>query len=192
MFDDPVQAMDDAHHESFLQTVVPSLLDDYGLQVLVLTHIQNTADRLRELNYGRNPTYYRLDTLAADGPKISEYVVLRDELKHIRALAQGPQTDRNLAVDRLRVACEYVIREAHMKFAGASIPVGKKNPSEMLESFRKLPGMSQNHYAWLKDTVGWSDPAHHTDPNWQVPESAAIEAHISRLHDLMKQLSLKT
>ncbi len=39
VFDDPVQAMDDDHHESFIVNVVPHLIDHVGCQVIVLTHI---------------------------------------------------------------------------------------------------------------------------------------------------------
>jgi wobble nucleotide-excising tRNase len=43
LFDDPIQSMDDEHTESFKKTIVKDLLDR-GLQVIVLTHMDNFAE----------------------------------------------------------------------------------------------------------------------------------------------------
>ncbi|HLF88939.1 MAG TPA: hypothetical protein VI451_08355, partial [Anaerolineales bacterium] len=55
-------------------------------------------------------------------PDLSEYVILRDELKQTRALAQANENSRKLAVDRVRVLCEHVMREAHIKINNCEMP----------------------------------------------------------------------
>ena len=81
LFDDPVQAMDDDHHESFLLRVVPELLAKHHFQVIILTHLKETADRLRDINFASSFVYYRFDKLKASGPVITEHIVLGDDMK---------------------------------------------------------------------------------------------------------------
>ncbi|MBI4738251.1 AAA family ATPase [Candidatus Woesearchaeota archaeon] len=111
LFDDPVQAMDDDHHESFLVNVVPELKIKHSFQVIVLTHLKDTADRLRDRNFTGNFMYYRFDKLQATGPIIVEHLVLGDDMKKIRNFAQGNDDNREMAVDRIRVLCENIMRE---------------------------------------------------------------------------------
>jgi DNA repair exonuclease SbcCD ATPase subunit len=193
MFDDPVQAMDDDHHESFLVSVMPALLDEHRLQVIVLTHLEPTANRLRNLNYSRNPLCYRFDKLRADGPQIKDYVPLRDELKAIRERSQMGEEERKWAVDRIRVLAEHVIRESYMKVNQTEVPpeYAKATARQLLGLFRGIPGVTENQCKGLEDTIEWSDPSHHTDPDWQIPSSANINPHIDRLYTIINQLGLQ-
>ena len=191
VFDDPVQAMDDEHHEAFLIKVVPELLDDFGRQVIVLTHLQHTADRLRNLNYDRCPLYYKFDKLQIDGPQLSEYIQLKEELRSVRALASGNEQNRKLAVDRVRILCETIMREAHIKLVHTEMPDRYRDGNSMLSQFRNLPGIDAKTSQGLADSIGWSDPSHHTDPTWQVPEMGSINIHVDRLFGIINKLELQ-
>jgi hypothetical protein len=192
VFDDPVQAMDDEHHESFLIKVMPELLNNRDRQVIILTHLRGTADRLRNLNYERTPLYYKFDKLTQSGPKIKEYVVFKDEIDQVRDLAEGNEESRKLAVDRIRVLCEVIMREAHIHITGTIMPDSAQNPRQMFQVFRKMPGVSVGNAKNLEDAIGWADKAHHTDPKWQVPESDDIKMHLERLQSIISVLGLRS
>ena len=192
VFDDPVQAMDDEHHESFLMKVVPELLGNRNRQVIVLTHLKPTADRLRSLNYERSPIFYKFDKLTSSGPRIKEHIVFKDEIDQIRDLSGGDEENRKLAVDRIRVLCEIIMREAHIKINNNSMPDNLQNPRQMFQAFRKLNGVTVGHAKNLEDTIGWSDKSHHTDTTWQVPNGVDIELHIERLQSIIGSLGLRS
>ncbi|MFC2054332.1 AAA family ATPase [Chloroflexota bacterium] len=191
VFDDPVQAMDDDHHEAFLLKVVPELLDDFDRQVIVLTHLKHTADRLRNLNYDRCPLYYKFDNLQPGGPQISEYIQLKEELRAVRSLAAGNEDNRKLAVDRVRPICETIMREAHIKIVHSEMPDRYRDGRSMLSQFRILPGIDTRSCQNLADSIGWSDPSHHTDPTWQVPDTGSINLHVDRLYSIINNLDLR-
>ncbi len=191
LFDDPVQAMDDDHHEAFLLKVVPELIHTCGFQVIVLTHLKETADKLRDNNFSSDFTYYRFDKLQASGPEIAEYIVLSDDLKKIRTLAQGNDDSRQMAVDRVRVLCENIMREAYLHHMGSRMPVGRGTASAMIPYFAKIPSVKPTMVADIQDTINWSNPAHHTQPGYVIPCAANITPHIERLQRLVDTLGLK-
>jgi hypothetical protein len=192
VFDDPVQSMDDEHHESFLLKVVPEILDAHHLQVIVLTHLKDTAERMRNLHLERDPLYYRCDKLKQTGPQVTEYFPVTHELKRIRDLAIGNDDERVLAVDRIRVLCELVIRHGYVEATRREIPADYRRATgrQMLPLLRSIPGVTAKLKAQVEDTIEWSDPSHHTDPGWQPPASGQIKPHIDRLSSIISQLGL--
>jgi hypothetical protein len=191
LFDDPVQAMDDEHHESFLLRVVPELMDRHSFQIIILTHLKDTADRLRDNNYTRDYAYYRFDKLRPTGPVVVEHIVLADDMRKIRDLAKGNDDNRQMAVDRIRVLCESIMREAYLRHNGARMPVATGTVSAMIPFFAKVPNVTPAMVGELKDTVSWSNPAHHTQPGYTVPAISNINPHIERLQKIINALGLK-
>ena len=191
VFDDPVQAMDDDHHESFLVNVIPQLLDVAKSQVIVLTHVRETADRLRDLYYTRDYIYYNFDKLHVTGPVISENIVLSDDMKKVRLMAEGNDALREVAVDRIRVVCERIMREAFFLATGSRMPVPQGTARAMLPFFGQVPGVTPQMVTDIHDTITWSNPAHHTQPGYSPPTSTNIRPHIERLHRMIKDLGLK-
>lgn len=193
VFDDPVQSFDDEHHESFLTTVIPKLIDEHGLQVIVLTHMPQDARRLYSLNYDRSPLFYVFDQLTADGVQVRKSLNLKEELRACRKKAESSdQQERTFAVDRLRVLSEHFVREAHLKIKGTPMPseYSAARPSELLRLFGCLPGVSDSHCRQLKDVIEYCDPAHHSSQDWQTPVSSNIIPHINRLSTLINQFKL--
>lgn len=192
LFDDPVQAMDDDHHESFLLRVVPELLDINHVQLIVLTHLVETANRLREGNFTRDFTYYRLDKLRPSGPVIVENVLLSDDMNRIRTLAEGNDAVREVAVDRIRVACENIMREAYLRHNMMRMPVASGTWHQMMPYFIAIPAVTAAVVTELQDTINWSNPAHHTQQGYIVPSRANIFPHIERLQRIINGLGLKS
>lgn len=187
-FDDPVQAMDDDHHDSFLETVLPELLDNYQSQVVVLTHIDKTAKRIRTLNVDKNYYFYRFEKLQPTGPVIREDQFIKDLETQISNLSFGDESERALAVDRIRVLSELIMREACLKNSIITKP--NATASNLLKEFRKLQDVSAKQANKLQDTIRWSDPAHHTDQTWTIPPKEEIDTHISRLKSFIIRLKL--
>lgn len=190
-FDDPVQAMDDDHHESFLVNIVPEL-KKHGFQIIILTHIKETADRLREINYTSDFAYFRFDKLQATGPVVVEHAILSNDIKKIKQFAQGNEENREMAVDRIRVLCENIIREAYLKSFSIRIPVphNRATASSLMPFFTKTPNVTPAIVTELQDTITWSNPAHHTQPGYTIPNESNIKPHIERLERIIKTLGL--
>ncbi len=191
LFDDPVQAMDDDHHESFLLKVIPELMVKHDFEVIVLTHLKETADRLQDINLTGNFTYYRFDKLQVTGPVIVEHIILSDDLKKIRQLAQGNDDNREMAVDRIRVLCENIMREAYLRKNGFRMSVASGPASTMIPHFAQVPSVTSTMVIEIQDTIKWSNPAHHTQPGYVVPSATNINPHIDRLQKMINELGLK-
>lgn len=193
LFDDPVQSMDDEHTESFILDIVPYLIEGEGVQVVVLTHLTAIADRLHEEHYHLRHLYYHFDSLSADGVRLSESYVIQDEIRRIKELmASDNEACRALAVDRIRVLCEHIMRGAYLQEHGKPLPedYAVATASQLLIPFSKLACVSPRKKQGIKATVKWSDPAHHTDKTWQVPSTSNIEPHLHRLEKITKDLGL--
>jgi hypothetical protein len=192
MLDDPVQAMDDDHAEAFIADIVPHLMDDHGKQIIVLSHVKRVTDRLRELNQNRRTRLYHLETFDRAGPTITEQIRLRMLLSEIKGAARGNESNREYAVDRLRVLIEHFVREAHLQITGQPAPsrFDRSNASQLLPLFQTLSGTTQQEHAGLRDTVGFCDPAHHTEVGYSTPLTSNIQPHIDRLETLLNKYNL--
>nr|WP_294564224.1 AAA family ATPase [uncultured Rhodopila sp.] len=194
VLDDPVQAMDDDHAEAFLSTMVPYLIDGCGKQVIVLSHVQNITDRLQTINLSRPHRYFHLDNYAQTGPVVTEQARIAKMLAHIKGCAQGNVGNREHAVDRLRVLIELLIRELHLIKVGTPAPGKYDNATtgELLKLFRTIPGTTPQEHGALADTVGFADPAHHSQVGYSTPLATAINPHIDRVSGLLRRYGLLT
>ena len=192
VLDDPVQAMDDDHAESFLSTMIPHLIDTCGKQVIVLSHIQSITDRLQSLNLSRPLRYFHLDNYGQTGPIVTEQARIAKMLAHIKECAKGNVQNREHAVDRLRVLIELLIRELHLLRVGAPAPARYNNETtrELLKLFRTIPGTTPQEHSSLADTVGFADPAHHSQVGYSTPLAIAINPHVDRVSGLLKRYGL--
>jgi wobble nucleotide-excising tRNase len=192
MLDDPVQSMDDDHAEAFIADIVPHLMDDHGKQVLILSHVKRVTDRLRDLHQNRLTRVYHLDTFDSIGPTITEQIRLRMLLAEIKGAARGNESNREYAVDRIRVLVEHLIREMHLQITGQPAPprFDRANASQLLPLFQTLAGTTQQEHAGLRDTIGFCDPAHHTEVGYSVPLTSNIQPHIDRMEGLLNKYRL--
>lgn len=192
VIDDPVQSMDEDHCESFIINVIPRLLDTHGCQVFVFSHLQAITDRIRETNCARNLQYYRIEDYQQTGPVVCPHVPLKREFAELRQLARGNEQNRELAVDRLRVVTERLIRELHLLKTGTPLDPQYSNADarRLLKVFQALTGTTPPEYQGLHDTIKFADPAHHTEVGWQVPTQQQIEPHIQRLQQIANRHGL--
>jgi hypothetical protein len=58
--------------------------------------------------------------------------------------------------------------------------------------FRTIPGTTPQEHGGLADTVGFSDPAHHSQIGYSTPLATAITPHIDRVAGLLKKYGLLT
>jgi DNA repair exonuclease SbcCD ATPase subunit len=193
LLDDPVQSMDDDHIEAFIADVVPHLLDDHGKQLIVLSHVKRITERLRELNAARPLKLFHYDSYERGGPAITEQVALQKLLSEIKGASRGNEENRSYAVDRIRVLTEYFIRELHLGVMGVPAPsprYDRATAKDLLPLFQAITGTTPAELAGLRDTVQFSDPAHHTEVGYAVPIRANIQPHIDRLENLMRKYGL--
>jgi hypothetical protein len=192
VLDDPIQSMDDDHCEAFMDSVLPHLMDDQGKQVILLSHVRNIIDRTAAVNVSRAMQVYHFDKYDKIGPVITAQSNLAKMVAEIRAYADGNESHRDIAVDRLRVLVEQFIRELHLSVVGSPAPVEYDNAttSDLVKLFRQIPGTTPDECARLKDTVGFADPAHHSEVGYTVPQKTNIQPHIQRLVTLMRKYGL--
>lgn len=189
MLDDPVQSMDDDHAEAFMANVVPRLLDTNGKQVIILSHVKFITQRLRALNQHRDHRLLHLESYDRNGPTVVEQAEIHRRLAEIKGGAKGNESNRETAVDRMRVLVEHVIREIHLKLTGQPVPAkyDRATPDDLLQLFRTIPGTTQQEYAGLKDTVGFCDPAHHSEVGYSAPQQTKIMPHIDRIEQIARK-----
>lgn len=189
LLDDPVQSMDDDHAEAFISDIVPHLLNDHGKQVIVLSHVRRIVERLRELNANRTARLYHLDAFDQVGPTVTEQIKLKMLLSEIRGAARGNEANREYAVDRIRVLAEQFIREVHLRIVGTPAPAqfDRATASQLLPLFQTIAGTTTQEHVGLRDTVGFCDPAHHTQVGYSVPLTTNIQPHIDRLDSLIRK-----
>lgn len=192
ILDDPVQSMDDDHAEAFLAGMIPHLMDTAGKQIILLSHVLRITDRLRGLHLDRSLRHYHLDNYLQSGPIVIEQTRIARQLAHIKACAKGNDENRGLAVDRLRVLIETLIRELHLKRTGAPLASAYDNasPGALLAAFRAIEGTTPQEHSALSDSVGFCDPAHHTEVGYTTPLSTAINPHIDRVERLLKHFGM--
>lgn len=192
LLDDPVQAMDDDHAEAFIAQVIPHLLDEHGKQVVVLSHVRSVTDKLRALNLHRSAQLFHYENYLQTGPVIVLQARLQQQLAEIKGAASGNEANRQYAVDRLRVLVEEFVRELHLVKTGSLPPAAYDSASSgpLLALFRSIPGTTPEDHAGMKDTVGFCDPAHHSQAGYAPPQRTAIQPHIDRISGLIKKYGL--
>jgi len=192
--DCPVQSMDDDHSESFLASFVPHLIDNCGKQVIVLSHVERITDRLRELNVGTPLRHYHLSQFLHSGPILVEQNRIAKTLSQIKTWSQGNNDNRESAMERLRELIELFIRELYLREKGVPISseYDKANPRTLLGIFRTLTLTTVQENAGLDDSIGFTDPSHHTEVGYTTPVSTRIAPHINRVENLLRKYALLT
>ena len=192
LLDDPVQAMDDDHAEAFIANIVPHLLDETSKQVVVMSHVKHVVDKLRALNLDRNMRHYHYENFLVGGPVIVTQLRLQQALAEIKGAARGNEKNREFAVDRLRVLVESLVRELYLMKNGKEVPASfdTANSGQLAELFRTISDTDPKEHAGMKDTIRFSDPAHHTQAGYSVPVQSNIQPHVDRVEGLMKKYKL--
>jgi energy-coupling factor transporter ATP-binding protein EcfA2 len=194
LLDDPVQAMDDDHTEAFIAQVVPHLLDKQGKQIVVLSHVKNVIDKLRNLNIERDIRHYHFENFELGGPVIVRHLRIQQMLAEIKGATNGNEANRNFAVDRLRVLIEAFVRELYLQRSGHPAPIrfDEANSDALADLFRSIPGTEPAEHAGMKDTIRFCHPAHHTQVDYSVPLKSNIQPHIDRIVGLIRKYDLIT
>ena len=192
VLDDPVQSMDDDHSEAFILSLIPHLLETCGKQIIVLSHVERITNRLRELHVDRQIRHYHLSQFLQSGPIFIAQNRTAKTLGQIKSWLQGNDDNRELAVERLRELIEYFIRELYLRTAGVAMPTqyDKANPRELLKVFRSLSLTTAQENVGLDDSIGFTDPSHHTEVGYTTPVSTRISPHVSRIENLIKKYAL--
>ena len=192
VFDDPVQTMDDDHTENFIAKVIPSLIDGYRKQVVVLSHAKSFIDRLEKHNSTRSTKHYRFDNYDQHGPQISLHVPFKQALRSIEFSMNGDENERKNATKQLRELAESIMIEIY------DIKKNRYSPERhdrgglqgLLKAFSELPGISEYEVNDLRDTINFSNPAHHANPDDATPVKSNIQPHYDRLKRMIDKYDL--
>jgi len=180
VLDDPVQSMDDDHVESLCRNVIDRLLNERNVQLVVSSHMRELTDKINDIYYHRLPLYQRFSDIQRSGPAITDNETIEDCLDRAKSFAGGNEDSRRLAVDIIRRATEKLIR-AVCRRKQQEMPPVDATAKQMLPNFQRCPDVKMKYVNTLRDTIEFSNPAHHEDPQWSVPKKSAIQSHISTL-----------
>lgn len=186
ILDDPVQSMDDDHSEALIRDVIGNLVDIEGVQTIILTHTEELSDRIWKINYEKRLqlSYLRFSNMDKSGPTLRGKKSLLDELKKVKGLAKGNEKSRELAVDRLRIATERLIRLI-CESQGRPIPDSRKYrmASQKLNHLRKCPDVKPKYVVTIEDTINFCNPSHHDTEEWSIPTEEKIVKHRGTIYN---------
>jgi hypothetical protein len=192
LFDDPIQSMDDEHTEAFKKEVISKLIAD-GFQVILLTHMDQFANRVETLYRSRSPAIYRMDQYSQAGPIIEwkgpeVQKLLNDVKKNKDAVTEGY---RKQAVQALRQFVEEFVKDLFMRDTGNTISRQYENRSwgELRKLLRQCTSFDPNDEPALEDTHSWTSPFLHTDETLahMVPPSGHINPHYEAMKALLEK-----
>ncbi|MEX1277041.1 MAG: AAA family ATPase [Bacteroidota bacterium] len=189
LMDDPVQSMDDDHREALVINVISELLSTHGKQLIIMSHVQGLADSVWERYFHMHPLRLRISDFRKEGPIIEESETLQGCMARARHLAAGNEDNRRLALDCLRRGVELLIR-AECRQTDSSSPPDDARARQMIPFFRTCAGTSTQQGNDLANTIGFADPAPHTQVGWAVPTQPQIVPHIDRVQGIAQRLGI--
>jgi len=189
LMDDPVQSMDDDHCEALVVDVVNELLAIPNLQLIILSHVQGLADSIWERYLHLQPLRLRISGFRREGPIIEEAETIQGCLNRARHLSQGNEDNRRLALGCLRRGAELMIR-AVCRSTNSPSPPDDARARQMIPFFRICLGTTAQQGNDLSNTIGFADPAPHTEVGWAVPTQPQILPHIDRVQTMAQRLAV--
>jgi DNA repair exonuclease SbcCD ATPase subunit len=157
LFDDPIQSMDDEHTESFKKTIVKDLLDR-GLQVIVLTHMDNFAEDMEKLYRSAVDTVlYRMHSYSRSGPSVIwKGPEIRSLLEEVRRNKDSENEGfRKQAVQALRQFVERFVKDLYTAETGKAVSkrFRDKNWTELKNLLRQVKQFDPKDEARLEDII---------------------------------------
>lgn len=190
LFDDPIQSMDDEHTESFKKTIVKDLLDR-GLQVIVLTHMDNFAEDMEKLYRSSVDTVlYRMHSYSRSGPSVIwKGPEIRSLLEEVRRNKDSENEGfRKQAVQALRQFVERFVKDLYTAETGKAVSkrFRDKNWADLKNLLRQVKQFDPKDEARLEDTHSFTSQFLHTDGSIpaKIPSSALINPHFSDMEKL--------
>jgi hypothetical protein len=192
LFDDPIQSMDDEHTEAFKKEVISKLISD-EFQVILLTHMDQFANRVESLYRSHNPAIYRMEEYTQAGPIIDwkgpeVQKLLNDVKRNKDATSEGY---RKQAVQALRQFVEEFVKDIFTRDTGKTISKRYENKSwgELRNLLRQCARFDAADEPALEDTHNWTSPFLHTDDTLAhtVPPSGHINPHYEAMKALLEK-----
>ncbi len=190
LFDDPIQSMDDEHTEAFRKDVISKLLSQ-GFQVVLLTHMDQFANRVETLYRSHSPAIYRMMTYTPAGPIIEwkgpEVQKILNEVKRNKdATNEGY---RKQAILDLRRFVEEFVKDLYIRETGQTISkqYEDKTWGELRKLLRQCKNFDPTDEPELEDTHNWTSPFLHTDEKLAqtVPPAGHINPHYENMKGML-------
>lgn len=186
VIDDPIQSMDDGHTESFKINVVKELMDERGVQVVILTHSKMLVEGLRTNYMDRDVMNLRIANLDEEGPDIRCDESIKDLVERSRELASGDEDHRRLALKSLRRGVELLIRRVLEKNNCAE-PSHDARFRTLMKAFKACEAVELSEASALHDTYNFSTSAPHQQAGYAPELESNISPHLDRLTQFAKE-----
>jgi len=186
LFDDPIQSFGEELRERLLGPVLSRLLDEHQKQLIVLTHLQNLADRLRYGNERRQPMYYRFLPFSDQGIQVQPFNRLRSLSQSIRYRARSDEIERSVACQRLRTFVEHLIKAIYQAETGQAVPreYEDRTGTDLVILLESLYGFPRPDLDYLRDSILFGVQPSHDDPTWHPPDTQMIAHRMDRLEQI--------
>ncbi len=186
LFDDPIQSFGEELRERFIGPVVSRLLDQHQKQLIVLTHLQNVADRLRYGNEGRQPLFYRFEPFSDQGVQVRPFNRLRSASQRIRRRARGDDIERSVACQRLRTFVEHLIKAVYQVETDRAVPreYEDRTGADLVILLESARGFPRPDLDYVRESIMFGVQSSHDDPTWHPPDTQAIAQRMDRLEQV--------
>lgn len=182
--------MDDEHTEAFKKVVIKKLLGQ-GLQVVLLTHMDNFADDVEKLyRTACHPSCFKMESYSQSGPIVVPsgphiQSLLTDVRKNMDSPNAGYRTQSLLA---LRQFVERFVKDFYVAETGNSVSkrFEDKNWSDLKPLLWQCTKFDSNDESLLEDSHKFTSQHIHTDGTIpaKVPSPAQIRPHYTEANTL--------
>jgi hypothetical protein len=189
--DDPIQSLDDAHGERFIDIIRD--LVDRGKQIILLSHNKTWIDSVRKGCRSINGFCYEITGYDKNGPIIiqEDWCTWKQRLDRISAIANNTNSSSLSLQDaesEIRLAISEMTCTLYLKIKNIRKDSNSMNYSKVVKCLTEcnIPNV-------LTDCIGQSfntiDDSHH-NPNYN-PDPDRIKCYLNYLYELSKYLNVQ-
>lgn len=189
IIDDPVQSLDDDHATQFT-TIVRTLIEKHGKQVVILSHSKDWINQIKKGTESLDGIYYEITGYNKSGPFISEFE-WRDwkrRLSDIEAICanQGESIIYlQYAEEEIRIVICQMSSIILNKKTGESKKARKMNEADVRKALI-TSGVDLEKVDKICQTFETVDDAHHSPEKYSAKKKR-IEVYCTWLHELEKE-----
>lgn len=193
LFDDPIQSFDERLRGRFVDSAVPTLIDENDKQVIVFTHVEGFAQSLLYANAHRQPLVHHAKPLSPAGIEIDTGSWIGRALNDIRRRGRSSEDiTRTVACQRMRPLGEHICKAVYQKKTRQHVPPEFENVTgpKVVDLLESVKGVADPDMSQLRELITWAAGAVHDDPTWSAPDTQRIAERADKLESIARSYNL--
>ena len=190
LIDDPIQSLDEEHATQFSE-IIRELVDDIGLQVLILSHNKGWLDQLRAGCRSINGYYYEITAYTKEGPQIApvSWASWDERLQTVDAILKDSSASSvrlQQAEQEIRIVVCEVSASIYAKVLSVDVSPHKLNSKKVTKILTEC-GVKPQLVDRIRQTFVTTDDSHHAPKDYS-PVRERISRYHSWAHELIEYL----